>query len=132
MSCKECDGNHSPTSAHLDFKIDNNGTWSDAVQFGTPPGYDWNLVGQNFELQVKRNRYDTTALLDMTTANGKIIVDDYYQRVIHFYVAPTEIQASLTPGEYVYDLVMADAANPALRVPLLHGVVEVEQGVTGP
>jgi hypothetical protein len=121
---------HSSTSAHIDFTIDNNGTWSDAVQFGTPPNFEWNLLGQNFEMQVKRNRYDATALLDMSTANGKIIVDDYYQRVIHFYVAPTEIQASLAPGQYVYDLVMEDAANPALRVPLLHGCVEVTQGVT--
>jgi len=131
MSRCGCNG-HSVTSAHLDFKIDNNGTWMDATQFGAPNGYEWNLEGQGFEMDVQLNRYDQTPLLQMSTADGRIVIDDVYQRVIHFNVAPDDIQASLKPGCYVYDLVMVDASNPATRVPLLHGTVEVTQGVTYP
>jgi hypothetical protein len=131
MSRCGCTG-HSVTSAHQDWEVDNNGTWMDAVQFGTPEGYEWNFEGQTFEMDVQRNRYDTVPLLQMSTTNGRIVIDDIYQRVLHFNVAPDDLQTSLKPGTYVYDLVMVDGSNPALRVPLLHGTVEVTQGVTYP
>ena len=79
---------------------------------------------------MQRNPYDEVPLLSMTTANGQIIVDDEAQRVIHFNVSPDEIKAKLTPGTYVYDLVMVNAFDQ--RVPLMHGKVIVAQGVTYP
>jgi hypothetical protein len=132
MSRCDCPGYSSSTSAHLDWRFANNGTWMDAVQFGAPAGYQWNFEGQTFEMDIQLNRYDMVPLLQMSTANGRIIIDDVYQRVIHFNVAPDDIQANLKPGTYVYDLVMVDGSNPAMRVPLLHGVLEVKQGVTYP
>lgn len=123
-----CDDVHSSTSARVDIAIDNNGTWSDAFQFGETDDTTWTLAGCAFELDVQRNAYDTAPLLHMTTGNGRIIVDDEIQRVIHFQVDPADIQAALTPGSYAYDLVMIDAQS--VRVPLMHGVLEVGQGVT--
>jgi hypothetical protein len=122
---------HSVTSAHVDMAIDNNGTWSDAFQFGTPGDFTWTLTN-NFGMDVQANRYDATPLLQLSTTNGRIIVDDAVQRVIHLNVAPADIQASLRPGVYVYDLVMMDGSTPPIRTPLMHGHVRVGQGVTYP
>jgi hypothetical protein len=124
-----CDkwGSHSSTSAHVDLRIDNNGTWMDAFQFGEPDDTTWTLTGQTFALDVQLSPYGVS-LLSLTTANGRILVDDVVQRVIHFNVAPDVIQASLKPGEYVYDLVMINGSD--IRVPLMHGTLCVGQGVT--
>jgi hypothetical protein len=124
------DWNHSVTSARVDLHIDNNGTWMDAFQFGEPDDTTWTLDDQAFELDVQRSPYDEVPLLSLSTVDGRIVVDDLIQRVIHMNVAPAIIQAFLRPGEYVYDLVMVDSAN--VRVPLMHGVLEVAQGVTYP
>jgi hypothetical protein len=127
--CSDWEG-HSVTSARVDLRIDNNGTWMDAFQFGEPDDTTWTLDGQTFEVDVQRNPYDTVPLLSLTSANGRIIVDDPIQRVIHFNVSPDDIQANLPPGMYVYDLVMVDGSD--VRVPLMHGQLTVTQGVTFP
>jgi hypothetical protein len=122
---------HSVTSAKVLLTIDNNGTWMDAFMFGEEGDLTWTLDGQSFELDVQRNPYDTVPLLSLTTANGRIIIDDPVQRVIHFNVPPADIQDNLQPGVYVYDLVMVDTGN-LVRVPLMHGTLTVTQGVTYP
>jgi hypothetical protein len=121
---------HSVTSARVDLRIDNNGTWMDAFQFGEPEDTTWTLEGQAFELDVQLNPYDTVPLLSLSTDNGRIIVDDVVQRVIHFNVTPAILQTNLRPGTYVYDLVMVDMSD--VRVPLMHGCLIVTQGVTYP
>lgn len=121
---------HSVTSARVDLQIDNNGTWMDAFQFGDPDDTTWSLDGMHFEVDVQLNRYDEVPLLSMSTENGRIIIDDSVQRVIHFDVTPADLQAALRPGIYVYDLVMVDASN--VRTPLMHGYLKVGQGVTYP
>jgi hypothetical protein len=123
---------HSVTSARVDLRIDDNATWMDAFQFGEPDDTTWTLNGQMFELDVQRTPYDAVPLLHMDTAGGRIIIDDSVQRVIHFNVDPTDIQASLSPGTYVYDLVMLDGSSPAVRVALMHGYLTVSRGITFP
>jgi hypothetical protein len=125
-----CTYGHSVTSAHVDLAIDNNGTWSDAFQFGDQDDTTWTLTGQSFELDVQRNSYDLVPLLSLSTANSRILVDDVTQRVIHLDVSAPIIQATLQPGTYVYDLVMVSGSN--VRVPLMHGTLQVTQGVTYP
>jgi hypothetical protein len=121
---------HSASSALVHLAIDNNGTWMDAFQFGDPEDLTWTLTGQDFECDVQRNPYDTQPLLSCSTGNGRILVDDVIQRVIHFNVTAADIQSHLQPGTYVYDLVMVDTASR--RVPLMHGQLVVAQGVTYP
>ncbi len=121
---------HSVTAAHVDLCIGNNGTWMDAFQFGQPDDFTWTLDGQTFELDVQLSPYDLTPLLHLDSASGKILIDDTVQRVIHFLVPASEIQAALMPGIYVYDLVMIDTL--AVRVPMMYGTLEVKQGVTYP
>lgn len=128
-SCKEAGCNGHVTSAHVNLQIDNNGTWQDGFQFGKPGDISWTLAGQSFSLEVQRNRYDTVPLLSMSTTDGKIIVDDIVQRVIHFNVDPVEIKATLSPGTYVYDLLML--SDTGIYTPLMHGNLQVCQGVTG-
>jgi hypothetical protein len=128
--CVKCDAGHSVTSAHVDLAIDNNGTWSDAFQFGETDDTTWTLNNQSFSLDVQLNPYDVTPKLSITSGAGGIIIADPIQRVIYLNVPPTEIQSALQPGMYVYDLVMIDGVT-GVHVPLMHGTVEVAQGVTG-
>lgn len=128
-------GAQSQTSALQNLQISNNSTWQDAFQFGRPEDDTWTLVGQAFELDVQRNPYDVLPLLSLSTANGRIVVADTVQRVIYMNVDPLDIQEALSPGTYVYDLVMVDGDNPAppaRRVSLMHGTLQVGQGVTYP
>src|SRR5262245_43394581 len=121
---------HSVTSAPVDLAVDNNGSWSDAFQFGDPDDTTWTLSGCTFELDVQRNAYDAVPLLSLSTGNGRIVTADVTKRVIYFDVDAADLQAALTPGVYVYDLVMIDAYG--VRTPFMHGYLEVAQGVTYP
>ena len=123
-------GAHSATSARVDLQIDDNGTWSDAFQFGEPDDTTWTLQDQSFELDVQLSSYDVTPLLSLSTDSGRIVVDDIVQRVIYFNVPPADIQAALRPGTYLYDLVMVSSIN--VRVPLMHGKLYVNRGITFP
>jgi hypothetical protein len=122
---------HSATKAPTNLVIDNNGTWMDAFRFGKEGDTTWSFDGQEFELDVQLNPYDLVPLLSLSLSNGRIIVDDPVQRVLHFFVDPADIQNALNPGRYVYDLVMVDTATAA-RVLLMFGSLTVEQGVTYP
>ena len=128
--CSKCEAGHSVTSAHVDLAIDNNGTWSDAFQFGETEDLTWTLNNQSFSLDVQLNYYDPVPKLSVTSADGEIIIADPIQRVIYLNIPPYAIQAALQPGMYVYDLVMIDGVT-GVHVPLMHGTVEVAQGVTG-
>lgn len=118
------------TSARVDMEIANNATWEDAFQFGTPGDTTWSFTGMSFHMDVKANRNDTAALFTLTSAGGKIVVDDVVNRILHLNVDFVTLKAALPVGEYVYDLVMLDAGSPAVRVPLMNGEVKVLQGVT--
>ena len=86
---------HSVTSALVNLSIDNNGTWMDAFQFGTPGDTTWTLTGQKFEMDIQLNYYDATPKLSLTSTAGKIVIDDVNQRVIHLNVDPATLQAAL-------------------------------------
>lgn len=118
------------TVATVNMTVLNVGTWRDAFQFGTAGDTTWSFTSQTIHMDVKASSDDTLALLSLTTANGRIIVDDATQRILHFNVDETTLQAALHPGDYVYDLVMLDGSSPAIRVPLMQGTVTIQQGVT--
>lgn len=121
---------HSETAAEEHMTVANNGTWSTAFIFGKSGDLTWTFDGCNFELDVQRNRYDQVPLLSLTMGNGRIIVDDTIQRVLHFNVIAADIQSNLPPGIYVYDLVMIDVNG--VRTPLMFGNLAIRQGVTYP
>jgi len=121
----------SATSAEVDIVIGNGTTWQDAFQFGQPGDFTWQLA-PNWEMEIKLDRFQATPLLNPSTANGQIIVDDLVQRVIHLNVPPSVIQSALQPGTYTYDLVMFDNSTPPIRTVLMHGLLRVVQGVSQP
>lgn len=119
------------TSAKVNIEIANNVTWEDAFKFGTDGDTTWSFTGQSFIMELKADRDDAAALFTLSTTNGRIVVDDVVQRILHFNVPFTDLQAALPPyTEYQYDLVMYDTSSPAIRVALMHGEVKVKQGVT--
>lgn len=121
---------HSSTVATVALQISNNATWRDAFQFTHPDDETWNLNGCSFELDVQRNPYDEVPLLHLDTTDGRIVIADPIQRVIYFNVPPADIQASLKPGTYVYDLVLIEPTD--VRTLLMTGTLRVGQGVTYP
>jgi hypothetical protein len=118
------------TSARVNITIPNTVTWEDAFQFGVPGDTTWSFTGQNFHLEVKASRDDATALFSATSSGGSIVVDDVVQRVLHMNVPESAILAALPVATYVYDLVMFDGSVPPIRVQLMQGELEVQQGIT--
>lgn len=125
---------HPASSAHVDLVCSNNETFAAALQFDPPragvTGPAWSFVGQKFRLDVKSN-LEGAALASWTSDAGEIVVDDTTQRVLHFNVPDTAIQAALIPGDYIYDLIMYDTAVPPVRVQIAHGNFVVTDGITG-
>lgn len=132
-----------PTSAHVDLRVQNNATFSDAIQFDPPPGITgvtggtgpyWNMEAKTFRLDIKGSRepFLATPLLSLTSAAGQIVVDSTTLRVIHFNVDDATLRDALVPGTYYYDFIMLDpSVSPNLRIPLMHGEFCVTDGVTG-
>ena len=118
------------TRATVDIEILNNATWNDAFQFGAPGDVSWNFASKTFHMDVKGSRDDVPDLFSLTTANGRIVVTDTVNRILNFNCLDTDVQASLPPGEYKYDLVMLDNSNPPVRTVLMGGKLCVQQGVT--
>ena len=114
----------------VDFAIALNCTWADGFQFGDPADTSWNLTGKTFGMSVKGSENDTTPLLSMTTANGRIVITDAVARVIFFNVNPTDLSNALVPGDYVYDLIMSSPGSPPVLVPMFRGTVCVQSGIT--
>jgi hypothetical protein len=127
---------YAPSSAYTDIVYSNNSTFSDAIQFDPPvagvTGPTWDLNNKTFEMEIKANHEQDTALLAITSAAGEIIVDDATSRILHFNVPMTDFSgASIVPGTYVYDLVMLSNDATPIRTVLMHGRFIVTDGVTG-
>jgi hypothetical protein len=118
------------TAAIVNMATQDNATFQDAFQFGTPGDTTWSFAGMTFEMSVKASRDDLTPLVTFTSAANQIIVDDPVQRVLHFNVPDTDIQAALPVATYVYDFLMLDGSSPPIRTPLMQGQLGIKRGVT--
>lgn len=122
------------SSARVDLVAASNATFGDAIQFDAPvPGVTgpaWSLSGQKFAMDIDANHEQNTPLLSITSDAGQIVTDDVTERIIHFNVPDSVLQAALVPGVYVYDLIMYDTATPPVRVALMHGTFTLTDGVT--
>lgn len=84
------------------------------------------LTGYTAALQIRRTPADTQALVSLTSPNGGLTIDGPNGRVnIEIAAAVT---STLTPGRYVYDLVLTDPQSKKKR--LVEGVAIVDAGVT--
>lgn len=118
------------TAAIVNLATQDNATFQDALRFGTPGDTTWSFVGMTFEMSVKASRDDVSPLVTLTSGSGQIVVDDVVNRVLHFNVPYTSIQADLPVATYVYDLLMLDGSMPPIRTVLAQGRLEVTRGVT--
>lgn len=116
------------TRARVDIAFQNNVTWTDGFQFGTVGDTSWNFTDMQFQADIKASKEDPDALLVCTRDNGRIHVDSEVDRVLHFLVPHSVIQANLPPGDYVYDLIMFDVDD--VSTVLMGGTIKVKQGVT--
>lgn len=119
------------TSAHVRIKVPDNATFEDAFKFGTDGDTTWSFTGQKFRMDVKGNREDASPLISFTSDAGQIVVDNAVTRVLHFNVPDATLRAALVPGRYLFDFIMYDTSNPAVRVALMHGTFEMTHGITG-
>jgi hypothetical protein len=108
-----------------------------------PTGLQWGFTGQNFILDIKGNKLQTSPLLSVSSnvaGSVGILVDDYTNRILHFNVNQNALAGvtgnmtgvtgpGLIPGCYVYQFRMFDASSPPIYVELMHGDFEVEHGV---
>lgn len=118
------------TAAIVNMVTQDNATFQDALQFGTPGDTSWSFVDMTFEMSVKASRDDVTPLVTFTSGAGEIVVDDVVNRVLHFNVPDTAIQAALPVATYVYDFLMLDGSSPAIRTVLMQGQLGIKRGVT--
>lgn len=119
------------TVACVDICVLNTGTLQEAFQFGTEGDTSWSFTGMTFEMEIKASREDVAALLELTSGDGEIVVDDAAERILHLNVSPAALQAALPCGDYVYDFVMVDPTQtPSVITPLMQGKFSVSQGVT--
>lgn len=118
------------TASHTDLATADSGTFQDAFRFGTLGDTSWSFGGMSFHMDIKGSSDDAAALLSLTTANGRIVVDDAVNRVLHFNVTQSDLEAALVPGCYVYQLVMIDGSSPPVRTPLMYGNLTIIHGVT--
>ena len=84
----------------------------------------WNLGGYTATMTVRPFAGSTTTTLLGTTANGAIVLTQDAGRVT---VTFSSTQTNITPGRYVYDLVLNSGAQ-ITRV--LEGLFIVSSGVT--
>lgn len=125
------------TAAIVEMVISDNATWDDAFQFGDEDDTTWTFDNQSFSMDVKTSSDETEVLLALTTANGRIVVDDTDLRILHFHVPDTDVQDTIPfidddgcSNSYVYDLIMTDD-DSGDRLQLMTGKVRVTHGITG-
>jgi hypothetical protein len=109
-----------PSSAHANFTVAKNTTFSDAIQFGEDGDTSWSFTNKTFRMGIKGNFEQSPEVIAFTSAAGEIVVADAAERVLYFNVPPATLQAVLVPGVYLYDLRMIDT-DTAVRTQLLHG-----------
>lgn len=117
----------------VDFRIANNVTWDDQLQFGYPDDQTWSFTGASFLLAINTMPDvpvppGTPPLLTLSSTGGTIAVVDPVLRILAMNVPDTTIQQYLPVGWYVYDLIMVSASG--VRDALCGGKIQVVQGVT--
>lgn len=82
--------------------------WIDTIVFGTVNDR-WRLDDYDIWLQVKKAG-DATVLLELTTANGKLVVADAPGRRLEINAGWEEIEA-IEPGPFAFDILFKNKAT---------------------
>jgi len=118
-----------PSSAHANFTVAKNTTFSDAIQFFLDAGNTWDFNNKTFRMGLKGNYEQSPEVLVFTSAASEIVVADAVLRVLYFNVPPATLQAVLVPGVYLYDLAMTDTIT-AVVTQIMYGEFRYAEAVT--
>jgi hypothetical protein len=102
------------------FTIDQGATWSREVTWTGQ-----NITGYTVRMQLRRKVTDESAIIELSTTNGKIALTSPSTGMVTLNLTATETAA--LSGEYVYDL---EFVNGAVVTRLLEGRVSVSPEVT--
>ena len=107
-------------AGYVALQLDQHASFSRVVRITTANGSSQNLVNYTANTQLRKSFYSTSANTMTTTitdaANGQITLS----------MTPAET-ANLSPGRYVYDVVIAGGG---ITQRMLEGIVVVNPGVT--
>ena len=84
------------------------------------------LTGYTARMMVREHEEASTAILELTNANGGIVLNNT-TKTITIVVTDTQ-SALLTPGTYYYDLEVESAGGDTKE--LVHGTITVEREIT--
>ncbi|MBD3847116.1 hypothetical protein IED13_15510 [Bosea sp. SSUT16] len=87
------------------FTVSDGTDWIQRLVFGAPTDR-WRLDDYDIALQV-RSSVGAAVLLDLSTANGKLIITDPVARHLEVNVAWSEIDA-IGPGPFVFDVLFSN------------------------
>lgn len=118
-------------AAVVTFSIKNNVWLTNAWQFGKPADTSWSFTGKHFlcDFKADPDQAVPTLALASTGLSPGIIVIDAVARILGFKVTDLVIRQKFSLGPYQFDLIMVDDSTGE-RVPLMSGVMTVEQGIT--
>lgn len=112
----------------LNLKIEQGATFRQSLQWKTgEPAAPVNLTGYQARMQIRNEVATPTALIDMTTANGRIVITDAAGGKLDLYLTAVET-AALSFESGVYDLELVAPDNTVTR--LLAGSVALSLEVT--
>lgn len=108
-------------AAYTELNIEQYATFSTTVNVGDANGDAVNLYGYSASSQIRKSYYSTTA----TNFTATITDNAAGEITLSMSSATT---ANLTPGRYLYDLVITSPSDVKTRV--IEGIVNVLAGVT--
>lgn len=108
-------------SEYVELTIQQGATFTTTITISDSSGAAANLVGSTGKAQIRKSYYSTTAY-DFTVT---IPSPTSGEMVIEMSAANT---ANLSPGRYVYDVILVNAGNEVTR--LFEGTAAVTPGVT--
>lgn len=101
--------------------------WIEVFTLGAP-GDRWRADDYDLFLEVKRPG-ETTALIEASTANGRIVIVDGRSRRIEINVG-WELIAAIEPGPFEYDILAANKSTgrrrrtPIVLLTILRGITQ--------
>ena len=106
--------------------MDQGAQWTLTVVYDNNNGTPIDLTGYTARMQIRNKLSDTTYLLDMTTENGRIILNNSV-KTIELKITATDTTAiTWTSGVYSLELLSAGVVVSTL----MNGTVTVKQEVT--
>lgn len=114
-------------SAYLDIPIEQGATWTLDISVSDENGDAIDLTGYTARMSIKRDSRETAALLELTTANGRIIITAD-SGLVTLALTAAETAAITTWTRGVYDLELISPAGWVTR--LCEGAVLVTANVT--